>query len=105
MFDPTVAIFFATVLAIVTISVGYSGFKEWLKHRASTQGNRALADVQAALEEAEAERNALKKRIQHLEAIAAAEDNSLEAEFAALDVQEAQRQQSSSASRGPRQRS
>lgn len=105
MFDPTVAIFFATVLAIFTISIGYSGFKQWLKHRASTGPSQDLADVLAALEEAEAERDALKKRIQHLEAIAAAEDDSLEAEFSALDASEPRQQQSSGASRGQRQRS
>jgi hypothetical protein len=105
MFDPTAAIFFATVLAIFTISIGYSGFKQWLKHRASIGPSQDLADVQAALKEAEAERNALKKRIQHLEAIAAAEDESLEAEFSALDVSEPRQQQSSEASRGQRQRS
>lgn len=105
MFDPTAAIFFATVIVIFTLSLGYSGFKQWLKHRASTGTSQDLADVQAALEEAEAERNALKKRIQHLEAIAAAEDDSLEAEFSALDTSGAREQQSSGASRSQRQRS
>lgn len=103
--EPVVAMFFATVLAIFTISIGYSGFKQWLKHRASTGASQDLTEVQAALEEAEAERNALKKRVQNLEAIAAAEDESLEADFSALDVSEPRQQQSSGASRGQRQRS
>jgi hypothetical protein len=105
MFDPTAAIFFVTVIVIFTLSIGYSGFKQWLKHRSSTSASQDLAEIQAALEEAEAERDALKKRIQHLEAIAAAEDDSLEAEFSALDASEPPQQQSSGASRGQRQRS
>ena len=77
---------FAAIIVVFTVSMVYAGFKQWLTHRSGTREVGDIAVMQEALEEAAEEREALKRRIQHLEAIAAEDDFGSSSDLSSIDA-------------------